>query len=108
MSENIVYVGSKPIMNYVTAILTSLGSNPEEVVLKARGRAISTAVDAAEVTRSRFITDLKPSVNIGTEKLPGEGGATRNVSFIEITLRKSPEAKEPRGRELTTEAEEAA
>ena len=92
MSSNVVYVGSKPVMNYVTAILTSLGSNPEEVVLKARGRAISTAVDAAEVTRNRFMTDLVPSVIIGTEKLSGADGGTRNVSFIEITLSKSPEA----------------
>ena len=96
MSGNIVYVGSKPVMNYVTAILTSLKDNPE-VVVKARGRAISTAVDAAEVTRTRFITDLKPSVIIGTEKLPGTEGGTRNVSFIEITLSKSPEAIKPSG-----------
>ncbi len=90
MSENIVYVGSKPVMTYVTAILSSFKDNPEGVVVKARGRAISTAVDAAEVTRSRFMTDLKPSVNIGTEQLPGEGESTRNVSFIEITLTKAP------------------
>ena len=95
MVENIVYVGSKPIMDYVTAILISLGRDPEGVVIKARGRAISTAVDAAEVTRSRFMTDLVPSVTIGTEKLPGEGDRTRNVSFIEITMKKSPEAKTP-------------
>ena len=97
MSENIVYVGSKPVMTYVTAILSSFKDNPEGVVVKARGRAISTAVDAAEVTRTRFMTDLKPSVNIGTEKLPGTEGGTRNVSFIEITLSKSPEAKKPSG-----------
>jgi len=108
MSQNIVYVGSKPIMAYVTAILTSFKDNPEQVILKARGRAISTAVDAAEVTRHRFMTDLTPTVTIGTENLESEDGRTRNVSFIEITLRKSPEAKEPLGRELTTEAEEAA
>ena len=94
MIKNVVYVGSKPVMNYVTAILTSLKDNPEGVVVKARGRAISTAVDAAEVTRTRFMSDLKPSVSIGTEKLEGERGA-RNVSFIEITLSKSPEAKTP-------------
>jgi len=94
MSENIVYVGSKPVMTYVTAILSSFKDSPE-VVVKARGRAISTAVDAAEVTRTRFMTDLKPSVIIGTEKLPGTEGGTRNVSFIEINLKKSPEAKTP-------------
>ena len=95
MSENIVYVGSKPIMNYVTAILSSFRDNPEGVVVKARGRAISTAVDAAEVTRTRFMNELTPTVTIGTEQLPGEGDRTRGVSFIEIILRKSPEAKTP-------------
>ncbi len=96
MSKNIVYVGSKPIMAYVTAILTSFRDNPEGVVIKARGRAISSAVDAAEVTRHRFMNDLTPTVTIGTEQMPGdEEGRTRGVSFIEITLRKSPEAKTP-------------
>ncbi len=96
MSENIVYVGSKPIMNYVTAILSSFRDNPEGVVVKARGRAISTAVDAAEVTRTRFMNELTPTVTIGTEQMPGvEEGSTRGVSFIEIILRKSPEAKTP-------------
>ena len=88
-----MYVGSKPIMNYVTAILTNFKDNPEQVVIKARGRAISSAVDAAEVTRHRFMKDLKSAVIIGTEELPGEEGRTRNVSFIEITLSRSPEAK---------------
>ncbi len=90
MSENIVYVGNKPIMNYVMAIITSFKDNPQEVIVKARGRAISSAVDAAEVTRNRFMNDLTSTVNIGTEQLPGEGDRTRNVSFIEIILTKAP------------------
>jgi len=97
MSENIVYVGSKPVMNYVTAIMTGFGKNPEKVVLRARGRAISTAVDAAEITRNRFLSDLKCDVKIGTEDLTSEDGRPRNVSTIEITLSKSPEAKKPSG-----------
>ncbi len=95
MSGNIVYVGNKPIMAYVTAILSSLNSNPEKVIVKARGRSISTAVDAAEVTRTRFMNNLTPTVTIGTEKLPGEGDRTRNVSFIEITLTQAPRPKNP-------------
>ncbi len=91
MIQNVVYVGSKPIMNYVTAILTSFRDNPEGVVIKARGRAISTAVDAVEVTRHRFMNELTPTVTIGTEQMPGdEEGRTRNVSTIEITLTKAP------------------
>ncbi|RLI08476.1 RNA-binding protein, partial [Candidatus Bathyarchaeota archaeon] len=59
------------------------------VALKARGRAISTAVDVAEVTRSRFMRDLAVErVEIGTEELESAEGGTRNVSTITITLKK--------------------
>ncbi len=107
---NTIYVGSsKPPMEYVMFILSSFhGRKLDEVVLKARGRAICIAVDAAEITRNRYMKGLKPSVNIGTEQMKSEDGRNRNVSTIEIILRKSPEAEEPRGRELTTEAEDAA
>ncbi|MCK4702966.1 DNA-binding protein Alba [Candidatus Bathyarchaeota archaeon] len=88
MSENTVYIGSKPVLVYVTAIMTCFGRNPEEVVLKARGRSISTAVDAAEVTKNRYLSNLENKVTIGTEQMPGDAGGTRNVSTIEITLRK--------------------
>ena len=97
MSESIVYIGSKPILAYVTAIMTAFGRNPEKVILKARGRSISTAVDAAEVTRNRFLSDLTYEISIGTEEMQGEDGGPRNVSTIEIILRKSPEAKKPSG-----------
>ena len=55
--ENVVYVGQKPPMSYVLAVVTQFNSGSDEVVLKARGRSISTAVDAAEITRNRFVTD---------------------------------------------------
>jgi len=97
MSESVVYVGSKPILAYVTAIMTSFSKNPEKVILRARGRAISSAVDAAEVTRTRFLSNLTSEISIGTEEMQGEEGRTRNVSTIEIILRKSPEAIEPSG-----------
>lgn len=95
---NIIYVGRKPPMNYVLGIITSFsGSNAEEVTLKARGQAITTAVDAVEITRHRFMKDLGISkITIGTEEMPpreGEGGA-RNVSTIEITLTKEAKPKE--------------
>ncbi|MBU0778231.1 DNA-binding protein Alba [Patescibacteria group bacterium] len=91
MNENIVYVGSKPVMTYVMAIMTAM-NDQDEVVVKARGRAISIAVDAAEVTRNRYLTGLKSTVEIGTEAMETEDGGTRNVSTIAITLSKSPEA----------------
>jgi len=95
---NIIYVGRKPPMNYVLGIITSFsGSNTEEVTLKARGQAITTAVDAVEITRHRFMKDLDiGKIAIGTEEMPpreGEGGA-RNVSTIEITLTKEAKPKE--------------
>ena len=94
MSEKsgIVYIGSKPAMSYVLAIITSLSaSNAKEITLKARGRAITTAVDAAEITRSRFLKDLKISkIGIGTEEMPAREGENRSrmVSTLEITLAK--------------------
>jgi DNA-binding protein len=90
--SGIVFVGSKPPMDYVLAIITSLSaSNAKEITLKARGRAITTAVDAAEITRSRFLKDLKVSkIAIGTEEMaPREGeNRARMVSTMEITLTK--------------------
>jgi len=55
----------------------------------ARGNAISVAVDVAEVTRNRFLTNLEvENIEIGTEELESDTGETRNVSNIAITLRK--------------------
>ncbi len=58
--SDVIFVGNKPPMSYVLAIITSLSSGTlKEITLKARGQAITTAVDAAEITRNRFIKDLK-------------------------------------------------
>jgi DNA-binding protein len=87
--ENVIYVGQKPPMSYVLAIVTQFqGSGSDEVVIKARGRSISTAVDAAEITRNRFVTDAKiKDIKIGTESITNdEEGRTSNVSSIEIIL----------------------
>ena len=75
-------------MNYVLGIITSFsGSNTKEVTLKARGRAITTAVDAVEIARHRFMKELSiGKITIGTEEIPLEEGGTRAVSTIEITL----------------------
>ena len=90
--SKIVFIGSKPPMDYVLAIITGLSaSNAKEITLKARGRAITTAVDAAEITRSRFLKDIKVSkIAIGTEEMPPREGENRArmVSTIEITLTK--------------------
>jgi len=89
--QNIVYIGNKPPMNYVMAVITAFNMrDTDNVVLKARGRAISTAVDVAEITRNRFFKDAKVhSIAIGTEEItPREGGNPRNVSTMEINLHK--------------------
>jgi archaea-specific DNA-binding protein len=86
--ENVVYIGSKPLMNYCIAIVSSL-KEKGSVAVKARGRAISTAVDAVEVTRSRFMTDLiVEDVEIGTEELEATDGRMRNISSITIILKR--------------------
>ena len=94
MSEKsaIVFIGSKTPMDYVLAVMTRLSAgNSKEVVLKARGQAITTAVDVAEITRNRFLKDLKVSkIAIGTEEMPAREGENRGrmVSTMEITLTK--------------------
>lgn len=86
----VIYVGRKPPMNYVLGIITSFtGSNTKEVTLKARGQAINTAVDAAEIARRRFMKELDvKKIVIGTEEMPAREGESRsrNISTIEITL----------------------
>ena len=88
--SGIVFIGNKTPMDYVLAVMTRISaSNAKEVVLKARGQAITTAVDAAEITRNRFLKDLKVSrIAIGTEEMPAREGENRArmVSTIEITL----------------------
>ncbi|MHA1370957.1 MAG: DNA-binding protein Alba, partial [Promethearchaeota archaeon] len=92
METNTVYVGKKPVMTYVMAIITAM-KDQGGVTIKARGRSISTAVDAAEITRNRYLPGLTNTVAIDTEEMETEDGGTRNVSTIAITLRKSPEAE---------------
>ena len=87
--ENVIYVGNKPPMSYVLAVVTQFNtSGSDEVVIKARGRAISRAVDTAEIVRNRFIKDAKlKDIKIGTESIVNEEeGRTSNVSSIEIIL----------------------
>ena len=105
--SNTVYVGRKPAMNYVLAVLTNFNSSEtKEVTIKARGRAISTAVDVSEIVNRRFMRDLDASeITIGTEEVQQEEGGTRNVSTIEIKLarKREPSAKEGKAKifELT-------
>jgi DNA-binding protein len=90
--DNVVFIGSKPFMNYVTGVVmqfTKKGSN--EVIIKARGKFISRAVDVAEVTTKRFLEDQNievKDIKIGSEEFKNKEGKQVNVSIIEITLGK--------------------
>jgi DNA-binding protein len=86
--ENVIYVGKKPPMSYVLAVITQFNDNGSNgVILKARGRAISTAVDTAEIVRNRFMKDVKvKEIKIGTESVTNIEGRDSNVSSIEIDL----------------------
>jgi len=92
MSKNldVIYIGRKPVMSYVLAVITSFsGSDAKEITLKARGQAITTAVDAAEITQRRFLKELTVGkISIGTEEMPPREGESRPrmVSTMEITL----------------------
>jgi DNA-binding protein len=104
--SNVVYIGRKPPMSYVMATITSFtGSNTEEVILKARGQSITTAVDVAEITRRKFLKELDlGEIKIGTEEIQQEEGGTRNVSTIEITLTRFPPVKKDVGKESEKES----
>ena len=87
--SNVIFVGKKPAMSYVLACVTQFNDGRNEIVLKARGRAIAHAVDVAEIVRNKFVTDtIVKNVNLGTEELQSEQGEKLNVSSIEIILGK--------------------
>ncbi|MHA2363310.1 MAG: DNA-binding protein Alba [Candidatus Hodarchaeales archaeon] len=87
-----IFIGSKPVYSYIMACMTQLSEEKEEenprIILKARGRAITRAVDVAEVLSRKFmegkvkIEDIQTS----TEQLETRDGRMSNVSAIEITI----------------------
>ncbi len=86
--SNVVLVGKKPVMNYVLATLTLLNQGVKEVVIKARGRAISKAVDTVEIVRKRFLpgkVDIK-EIKIDSQEIQNPEGRRTRVSTIEIVL----------------------
>ncbi len=86
--DNTVFIGKKETMAYVLAVVTLFNKEYEKVVIKARGRAISKAVDVAEITRHRFIEKaVITDIVTDTEQIDEEDSdRTVNVSSIEITL----------------------
>ncbi|MFW9993399.1 MAG: DNA-binding protein Alba [Candidatus Odinarchaeota archaeon] len=91
-NEDTVFVGTKPLDSYVMAVVMQFNqSNSDTVTLKARGRAISRAVDVAEVFSKRIMQGqvVIESIKTGTEQITTREGQRMNVSVIEITLKKS-------------------
>jgi len=87
--ENTVFIGKKGVMGYVLAVVTQFNNGAESVVLKARGKLISRAVDVAEIVRNRFLPEVAVAdITIKTEELTSEDGSMSKVSAIEITLAK--------------------
>ena len=92
MTEQVVFVGGKPFMNYVTAVVmqfTTSGAN--KVVVRSRGKFISRAVDVAEIVNSRFLTDSVEisNVEIGSEDFKNKEGRQIRVSTIDIHIDKT-------------------
>jgi len=88
--RNVIYVGLKPIMTYVTATLTQLSSQPT-VTIKARGKRITQAVDVSQmiVKRMDFVGYNVSDVRIASDSLKSQDGRMRNVSTIEIDVSKT-------------------
>ncbi len=90
-SPNVVLVGKKPALVYAVAALMQLTSEQSEVTLKARGRAISKAVDVVEILKRRFLGNqmVLKNVQIGTETFQTPDNRQRFISTIEITVSKA-------------------
>jgi archaea-specific DNA-binding protein len=90
-NDNVVFIGGKPFMNYVTGVVMQFTTqNSKEIVVKARGKFISRAVDVAEVASRRFLENTCDigKIEIGSEEFKNKEGKQIRVSTIEITLNK--------------------
>jgi DNA-binding protein len=89
-TRDVIFVGIKPIMTYVTATLTQLSTQPV-VTIKARGQRITQAVDVSQmiVKRMNTVGYTIKDVRIASDSLLSQDGKTRNVSTIEIDITKA-------------------
>jgi DNA-binding protein len=101
VEENTIFIGKKPLMSYVLAALRQINDDDGTVVIKARGKAISRAVDVAEILRHQFVTTATvDSIEISTERLKSDEGRESNVSSIEIFMSVPEGADMPAGDEV--------
>ncbi len=85
--DNTVFVGTKPASSYVLAVTSQFEEGSSRVVIKARGKAISKAVDVAEIVRRRYVRNAEVAdISIGTEEIASEDGRTFRVSSMTIVL----------------------
>ncbi len=86
-SDNTVFIGKKPTMNYVLAVVTQFNNGNRRVNVKARGRAISRAVDVALIAQRRFLPQVEiGGIEVMTEEVAVDDDERTNVSSIEIVL----------------------
>ena len=89
MEGNTIYIGKKGTMSYVLAVITQFNQGASTVVVKARGKTISKAVDVSEIVKNKFVNTLKvEKIDISTEEISTENNTPMKVSAIEITLSK--------------------
>ena len=87
VGENFIFIGKKPLMSYVLAAQRQINDADGTVIIKARGKAISRAVDVAEILRNQFATTATvDDIVISTERLTSDEGRESNVSSIEIFM----------------------
>ena len=86
--ENIIYIGKKGAMNYVMACFTVIQAGMDTILIKARGRSISKAVDVLEILKNRFIKEKIKKIDIvtGTDQIESDDRGTFNVSSIEVEI----------------------
>ena len=89
-SKDTVFIGKKPLMAYVTSALIQLANQPK-VSIKARGLSIGRAVDVAQIIARRTENSGYSigEIRIGSEQLQSQDGKTRNVSTIEIEVKRN-------------------
>ena len=87
-SSDVIFIGKKPLMSYVTSAIIQLSTLPL-VTIKARGQSIGLAVDVSQILLKKTNTFTIGKIKIGSEQLESTDGKTRNVSSIEIPVMRS-------------------
>lgn len=88
--NNSIFIGNGPFMNYITSVIMQFTSeDSEEVIVKARGKLITRAVDVVETVLHDFLKDIiyVNDIKIGSETIK-DGEKDIRVSTIEIILHK--------------------